>query len=180
MTADTHHSVTRRFGRAMGLVAVLALGALALSLVVPLAFGARPFTVLTSSMEPAISAGDVVVEERISPLDAGIGDVVTFKDHADQDRLITHRVQAVRRDGPFLWFVTRGDANNASERWRISAGGDLGRVLYRVPLVGHVAAFAGTWAGLLLLLLVPLSLLAVDELRRIWRPRGEEGIGEAV
>ena len=143
---------------------------LALAIAAPLAFGARPHTVLTGSMEPAIAAGDVVIDERIAPTAARVGDVVTFRDPEDQSRLITHRVRSIRREGSHLWFVTQGDANNTVERWRIAAGGELGRVAYTVPWVGHVAVLSQTPLGLALLLVVPLLLLGLDELARIWRP----------
>jgi signal peptidase len=159
--------------------AVVAVAAvLILAVALPLAFGARPHTVLTGSMEPTIAAGDVVIDARISPLDARVGDVITFRDPEDQSRLITHRVQRIRRSGSHLWFVTQGDANNTIERWRIAADGELGRVAYSVPWVGHVAVLAHTPWGLVLLLVVPLLLLAGDELLRIWRPRNGGAIGE--
>lgn len=179
MFVYSDRSIPSQLLSGVGWAVLLAAVALALSIAVPLAFGARPFTVLTGSMEPAIAAGDVVVEERISPLDAGPGDVVTFQDPEDEDRLITHRVQTVHRDGGTLLFVTQGDANNASERWTISPDGDLGRVLYVIPSIGHAAVLTHTPAGLLLLLFVPLLLWAIDELIRIWRPRDERAIGEA-
>ena len=50
------------------------------------------------------------------------------------------------------------------------ADGDLGRVIYTVPWVGHVAALSHTPLGLLIFLAVPLLLLGIDELVRIWRP----------
>jgi signal peptidase len=121
-------------------------------------------------MEPAIAAGDVVIDERISPTSARVGDVVTFRDPEDQSRLITHRVRGIRRQGAHLWFVTQGDANNTTEHWRIAAGGELGRVAYTVPWVGHVAVLSHTPLGLALFLIVPLLLLGLDELARIWRP----------
>jgi len=156
--------------RGVGWAALAVAALLALAIALPLAFGARPHTVLTGSMEPAIAAGDVVVEERIAPTAAAVGDVVTFRDPEDQGRLITHRVCGIRRAGSHLWFVTQGDANNTTERWRIAADGDLGRVAYTVPWVGHVAVLTSTSLGLVLLLAVPLALLAIDELVRIWRP----------
>lgn len=159
---------------------VAATAALALAIFGPLAFGDRPYTVLTGSMEPTISAGDVVIDERISPLQARVGDVVTFRDPEDQSRQLTHRVRSVRRRGSHLWFVTRGDANNAVERWRIAADGSLGRVLYTVPWVGHVAVLTRTPLGLALLVIVPLLLLALDELLKIWRPAEERAVREAL
>lgn len=160
----------RQLARGVGWATLAVAALLALAIALPLAFGARPHTVLTGSMEPAIAAGDVVVEERISPTAAAVGDVVTFRDPEDQGRLVTHRVRSIRRAGSHLWFVTRGDANNTTERWRIAADGDLGRVAYTVPWVGHVAVLTNTPLGLVLLLALPLALLAIDELVRIWRP----------
>ncbi|HEX5714205.1 MAG TPA: signal peptidase I [Solirubrobacterales bacterium] len=160
----------RPIGRGLGWAALAVAALLVAAIALPLAFGARPHTVLTGSMEPAISPGDVVIEERIAPSEARVGDVVTFRDPEDQSRLITHRVERVRRAGAHLWFVTRGDANNSAERWRIAADGDLGRVAYTVPWVGHAAVITRTPLGLVLLLIVPLLLLALDELLRIWRP----------
>jgi signal peptidase len=129
-------------------------------------------------MEPTISAGDVVIDARISPLDARVGDVVTFRDPEDQSKLITHRVKRIRRSGSHLWFTTQGDANNTTEHWRIAANGELGRVVYAIPWIGHVAVLTHTPWGLLLLVVAPLLLLAVDELVKIWRPRQGGAIGD--
>ena len=174
-------SIWRRLAGLAGW-AVLAAGvALALAIAGPLAFGDRPHTDLSGSMEPAISPGDVVIDEQIPPTAARVGDVVTFRDPEDQGKLLTHRVVKVRRAGSHFWFVTKGDANNTRERWRVAAGGEIGRVLYTVPWVGHVAVLARTPLGWALLVAVPLLLLAAEELVRIWRPRPRpRGEGDAI
>jgi signal peptidase len=158
--------------RVLAWILGITVAALALAIAGPLAFGARPYTVLTGSMESTISPGDVVVAERIGPPEAQAGDIVMFRDPADQERTITHRVQRVRRAGDHLWFVTRGDANDHGERWRIAADGQLGRVLYTVPAVGHVAVLAGR-IGPGLLLTIGVLLLVANELWLIWRPQRE-------
>ena len=164
-------SIWRRLAGLAGW-AVVAVGVvLALAIAGPLAFGDRPHTVLTGSMEPAISPGDVVIDEQIPPTAARVGDVVTFRDPEDQGRYLTHRVVGVRREGTHLWFVTQGDANNGREHWRVAADGEIGRVLYTVPWVGHVAVLARTPLGWALLVGVPLLLVCAEELLRIWRPR---------
>jgi len=170
----------RQVSHGVGWAALAAAVLLALAVALPLAVGDRPYTVLTGSMEPTIAAGDVVIDERISPVDAQVGDVVTFRDPEDQDKLITHRVQRIRRAGSHLWFVTQGDANNTTERWRIAADGELGRVVYTVPWVGHLAVLTHTPGGLLLILLVPLTLLGAEELRRIWCSADEQPPEEAA
>jgi signal peptidase I len=165
--------MARQIARGLGWAGLGVAALLVAAIALPLAFGARPQTVLTGSMEPAIAPGDVVIDERIEPTEARVGDVVTFRDPADQGKLITHRVQRIRRAGSHLWFITQGDANNTTERWRIAADGELGRVVYTVPWVGHAAVITHTPLGLLALLIVPLLLLALDELLRIWRPPRE-------
>jgi signal peptidase len=141
-----------------GLAAGVATG-LALAVVVLLALGYRGLTVLSGSMEPAFSAGDVVVQHEVAPRSIAIGDVVTFRDPQDGDRLITHRVRGVvERDGR-VEMITRGDANSRSERWSMPADGRLGRVVARVPHLGRALAWMrGGLARLALLLVVPAFL----------------------
>jgi signal peptidase I len=126
-------------------------------------------------MEPAISPGDVVIDESIKPWSAQVGQVVTFRDPEDQSKMLTHRVVAIHRVGDRLAFTTQGDANNTQEHWRVPIDGQIGRVAYVVPWVGHVAVLARTRLGWILLVGIPLLLLAAEELWRIWRPRPHEG-----
>jgi signal peptidase len=149
--------------------------AVALAVGLPHAFGYKSFTVMSGSMEPAIGTGAVVVERPIAPREARIGDVVTFKDPEGGERLITHRVTSVRVRGGTARFVTKGDANNAVERWSVPAEGSIGRVAYDVPQVGYAMAYAGGRHGRILLIVLPVLLLAAYELVRIWRPEREKG-----
>jgi signal peptidase len=159
-------------------LAVLAGGAIGLVLAAVALYpaGYRPFTVLSGSMEPAIGTGDVVVDSSIRPLDARVGDVVTFQDPQNQSRLITHRLRQVRARGGMAEMVTKGDANNTTERWSVPLDGRIGRVEYRVPLAGYALAWVNGKHGKLLLIALPAFLLGAYELVRIWRapPAREE------
>jgi signal peptidase len=132
-------------------------------------------------MEPTISPGDVVINEQIAPAEAQVGDIVTFRDPEQQSKLLTHRVVGMRRldDGRFA-FVTQGDANNTQEHWRVPADGQIGRVVYTVPWVGHIAVLAHSRLGWILLVGIPLLLIAGEELLRIWRPRRRPDEGGPV
>lgn len=158
-------------------VAGFAIG-IALALAAPLAFDARPLVVLSGSMEPALHTGDVSVVRSIAPLDARPGDIVTFRDPDNSKRLITHRVRDMRVQGDAVVFRTRGDANNVSERWRVPASGEIGRVMYRIPKLGWVLSYARSKGLFVLLLGGALALLLVLELTAIWRP--EEGDGDPL
>ena len=161
--------VARRLGSFL-LWTLTGLGAgLALALLIPLAFHGRPLMVMSGSMEPAIHTGDVVVARQVEPLDARPGDIVTFRDPKRGGLLVTHRVRSMRREGDKVQFVTKGDANNSSERWRVGIDERISRTLFRLPALGRVFAFGHTRTGLLALVLLPLLLLATLEIASIWR-----------
>lgn len=170
-------SALRPLGRFACWVTAGLVAGLVAAMVLPLAFGGRPYTVLSGSMEPAIAAGDLVVAQRVSPPDVRLGDVVTFEDPERGNRLTTHRVGGIWREGDKIEFVTRGDANNATERWRVASDGDVGRVAYKIPWIGNVTVLALRPLGFALMVALPLLLLAINELARIWRPPSAETEG---
>ncbi len=165
-------SITQQITKGVVWAIMVAGALLALLIAGPLALGDHPQTDLTGSMEPTISPGDVVINEQIAPAEAKVGDIVTFRDPEQQSKLITHRVVSMERlKGGRLAFVTQGDANNTQEHWRVPADGQIGRVAYTVPWVGNVAVFARTKPGMGLLIGIPLLLILIEEIMRIWRPR---------
>jgi signal peptidase len=170
-------SIPRRIATCIGWAIVVAGALLALLIAGPLVVGDHPHTDLSGSMEPAISPGDVVIDEGIAPWEAQVGDIVTFRDPQDLSKLLTHRVVSTTDKGSRIQFVTQGDANNTQEHWRVLATGEIGRVVYTVPWVGHIAVFARLKTGWLLLVGVPLLLILIEELVRIWRPRSRPGEG---
>lgn len=143
----------------------------------PLALGDRSFTMRSGSMTPAIDTGDVVVTEPISPLAARVGDIVTFRDPEGSGKLFSHRVQAIRPAGDVVHFVTRGDANTATERWTVPADGSLGKVVYTVPKIGYALVWTDTVPARIALIAIPALLLCWTGLTRIWRSEPEPAPG---
>jgi signal peptidase len=140
-----------------------------LALAVAKLAGYQTFTILSGSMEPAIATGDLVVDEPISAADARMGDVITFREPGTR-RLVTHRLVHKRIARDRAYMRTRGDANNAPERWSIPADGQVGRVAFRVPRGGYASTYVSRRDMQLVLLVVPALLLGILELVRIWRP----------
>jgi signal peptidase I len=151
-----------------------ALGAvlvLAAATTVPGVLGLQAFSVMSGSMEPALKTGGTVLDERIRPLDARPGDVVTFNDPNDHGRLITHRVRDVSVRGGDAHFVTKGDANAASERWKVPLDERIGRVAFHMPYVGYPRVWASGAIGRVaaVSLLILWALLALVD---VWRSPG--------
>ena len=146
----------------------------------PLA-GTRVLTVLSGSMSPTIDTGDAIVVRKIQPVDLRVGDVITFRDPADDTRLITHRLRSLRLQGNTAHAVTKGDANTGMERWTIRRDGDVAVVRHRLPKLGFVLQWMRSRPGRLALIVLPALLLCGFELRRIWRPSaGGPGIAGHV
>lgn len=130
-------------------------------------------TVVSGSMEPNIRVGDMVLNRSVGPLQAKPGDVISFRDPANMHRIITHRVQRVRVEGLRAKFVTKGDANEASERWQVPIDGTIGQVELRIPKVGYALNFVRSPVGRIGFLALPALLLAASLLIAIWRPEAE-------
>src|SRR5690554_6489189 len=116
------------------LMTALLLGVLALVaavVVVPKAVDGAALTVLTGSMEPTYSPGDMIVVRGVADADreVQVGDPVTFQPVSDDPALITHRVVAKSFSSNGTSFVTRGDANGADDE-PIVAGQIKGVVMY--------------------------------------------------
>jgi signal peptidase I len=154
---------------AIWLVLGIALG-LAVATTAPSLFDYRTFNVLTGSMEPGIGVGAVVVDEPIRPDEARPGQVVTFPDPSNHSRLLTHRVQSMSvRDGR-AYVVTKGDANDAVERWNVPVSDEIGRVAFVAPKLGYARQWAAGLGGRIVVV-VAVALWGLAALRDIWRPR---------
>ncbi len=177
------HPLRRVLRWAGGTAAVLVL-ALALAVaVVPALAGARPLTVLSGSMEPALPVGSTVVV-RSEPVEGiAVGDVVTFTDREEgggETRVVTHRVIEVR---PGPEFVTMGDANNAPDQGVVLAADVLGVQWYHVPYVGllreRLLTPPGVFFGLGAVLLGVAVHLLVPRTRSVPRPRRSRSATES-
>ncbi|MDR1815890.1 MAG: signal peptidase I [Clostridiales Family XIII bacterium] len=110
-------------------------------------FGYRFYHVLTTSMEPqaggpagGFRAGDIIVVKRMAPEEIRPGDIITFTPGDDPRVSLTHRVVRTldEYDGQRgLWFVTKGDANNA-EDIPTPAERVVGRKVLAIPKAGLV------------------------------------------
>jgi signal peptidase I len=118
----------------LGLILLLAL----VVIVVPKIAGATPMTILTSSMEPTLPPGTLIVVKPTPINKIGIGDVLTYQIRSGDPAVVSHRVIGVSSvsDGTFT-FVTKGDNNDQADLAVIEAQ-VKGTVWYSVPWLGYV------------------------------------------
>lgn len=129
----------------------------------PNVLGYQLKTVLSGSMEPAFKTGSVIAVKPLDPEDKSklkTGSVITFME--SEDKLITHRIQKVVKNGSQVSYITKGDNND---------GEDLNPVLpenvmaeytgVTVPYAGYLIHYATTKAGSALILIIPGILLMI-------------------
>lgn len=112
-------------------------------------------TVLSNSMRPTFSAGDLVVTGPVLTSSLRVGDVITFI-QPGSNRPLIHRITSLQ-DGV---IATRGDANSVDDPWHLTlTGTTANRLVAVVPYLGWLTGLqrpalllAGALVGLLILL----------------------------
>ncbi|WP_240373977.1 signal peptidase I [Bacillus piscicola] len=123
---------------------------------VPSIFGYHPLTVLSNSMQPAFSAGDMVLTKEVDPETIEQGDIITYRDKRDQ--IITHRVIEKVTEEETV-FQTQGDNNNVADDYQVMPDQVMGVVDFTIPKGGYVAQFLGSPLGMVIFIVIPLFTL---------------------
>lgn len=136
------------------LVAVVVLAAV--SLVLLRVMGYQVFNVVSGSMEPTYSVGDLIYVKSVDPDAVEVGDPITFV--LNENLVVaTHRV--IRIDAENRHFYTKGDANETADAAPVHFNNLIGVPKFSIPKLGCVSDFVqhppGTYiaigAGLMLL-----------------------------
>ena len=121
--------------------------------------GFHCYTVISGSMEPKYSVGDLLYVKKVDPGSVQVGDPITFV--LNEDLVVaTHRV--VRIDAENQCFYTKGDANEIEDQDPVHFNNIIGVPRFSIPLLGYVSDFVqnppGTYItigiGILLIILV--------------------------
>jgi signal peptidase len=125
-------------GISAGILA-LTLGLAALVIGLPTAVGGMPLTVLSASMEPAYSPGDLIVVKPTPAQDIQVGEVITYQVRSGDPTRITHRVIARSTTAAGTTsFRTQGDANAAPDDQLVTEIQVLGTIWYHLPGLGWI------------------------------------------
>jgi signal peptidase len=94
--------------------------------------------VLTGSMEPAISPGDIIITTPITRKEPKIGDVVAYEAkrfNGENVAVFSHRIiSGDLQNG----FVVKGDANKSPDNQKPKAPDILGVVIFVIPFLGNI------------------------------------------
>ena len=118
----------------------------------PMPFGIGAAVVLSGSMEPSLSVGDLILVKKSDELKTG--EMVVYQ---SGHSLIVHRIMEL--DGDMV--VTKGDANNANDK-PFERNQIKGIVVMRIPRIGKILQLLKTPLGALAALAAVICLTEVS------------------
>lgn len=119
--------------------------------------GLQVFNVISGSMEPTYSVGDLLYVKTVDPDSVRVGDPITFVLNEDL-AVATHRVVAV--DSVNRQFTTKGDANESEDARPVHFNNLVGVPVFAIPLLGYVSAYIQSPPGMYVAIAFGVLLLA--------------------
>lgn len=120
--------------------------------------GLQVFHVVSPSMEPTYSEGDLIYVKTVDPDSVKVGDPITFV--LNEDLVVaTHRVVAI--DSENRQFTTKGDANKTEDAAPVHFNNLIGVPVFSIPLLGYVSAYIQSPPGMYVAIGFGVALLGI-------------------
>ena len=120
--------------------------------------GYQCYTVISGSMEPEYSVGDLLYVKKVDLKNIEVGDPITFI--LNEDLVVaTHRV--VRVDAENQRFYTKGDANEIEDSEPVHFNNLIGVPQFAIPKLGYVSDFVQSSPGMYITIAVGAVLLVL-------------------
>ena len=126
-------------------------------------------------MVPNYTVGDTLLVKEVPIEEIKIGDAVTYKgeDKTVKDKIITHRVEKIERDGGELKFHTKGIANNIEDPI-VYEHQILGKVTHKFIILSLFGKIAYNVYLLFIFITIPLAVLITIEIVKVSKLSDEE------
>jgi signal peptidase I len=129
----------------------------------------RAVTVLSGSMRPTFSPGDMVA---VAPEPVGavrVGQVISYQVPTGAHQVETHRIVKILQGGAHPVIQTQGDANNWPDPWTAKLEGKTAwRLVAVVPHLGYLVNWLRSGSLRMVAIIIAPSLLALLLLSEIW------------
>jgi signal peptidase len=120
-----------------------------------------------TSMEPTITASDIVVVNAVDSASPELGDIISYCHYlecGDEPVVITHRIVGFSNDG----YRTKGDAYDVADSYVVKPEDIVGIMRLKIPYLGGLPRFASTSKGLIMLVIIPAVIVITSEIYSIF------------
>lgn len=120
--------------------------------------GFRVFNVVSGSMEPAYSVGDLIYVKEVDVTEIKVKDPITF---VMNENLVvaTHRVERIEEKDGELYFYTKGDANKDPDQSPVHYKNVIGVPIFAIPYLGYVSDYIQNPPGMYVAIAVGVLLI---------------------
>ncbi len=150
------------------------------SMCVPHGMWCAGWASLDHPFERTLHTGDLILIQGINPADLNVNypnsDIIVFHRPTNPNELIVHRIISKQEINGTLYFKTKGDGNGnkwpetpayGSDTWTGYPNGVpqelvIGKVIMRVPWVGHLALLMRASVGIPLVIFAIVLLVIVE------------------
>jgi len=149
-------------------IIIISLVIIAILLIVsifPITGNIKFLIVQSGSMMPEIKMGSIIMVKPAK--EYKIGDIITFSGMTKTQELTTHRVHDIKVIEGKPIYITKGDANNASDRREIKKNEIIGKVFFNIPYLGYAVDFARKPLGFALIIIIPATAIIGGEIKKI-------------
>lgn len=117
-------------------------------------FGYKAYIITSTSMEPSINLGDVVITRKCKEDKLQTGDIITFK---TENEIITHRILKIEDNGLLpKTYITKGDNNNIEDIEKVTYSNIEGKSVIIIPYLGKIIMIIDNKIIILIIVLIIL------------------------
>ena len=175
-TAHTEKSTLKKVWDITSTVLVGIVVLIALFLMGAKVLGYRVFTVISGSMEPVYSVGDLIYVKEVDPNTVKVGDDITFV--VNQDLVVaTHRVIEIDKEKGE--FRTQGVANDTPDAKPVEFENVIGVPVFAIPYIGYVSDWIQHPPGLYITIALGILFAVLVFLPDFAKPKKEEETAES-
>ncbi len=127
--------------------------------------GYRIFVVATGSMVPKYNVGDVLLSKEIAPENIKVGDdiVYTGKEGSFKDKVVTHQVISVEKDGENYRIITKGIANTKEDP-EITQNEVMGKIKCKLDVLTFLQKMISNNYVFYFVIFVPIVLITFKQI----------------
>jgi len=133
-----------------------------------------------------LHVGDLIIVQGVDPEDIyaapyPYGDIIVFHEPLGDDTLIVHRAVDRKVEDDKIFFKQEGDGNGPGTGSWIPADCVVGKVILRIPWIGHVALFLHNSSGIFIIIILIVILVIVEFVIPVFsREKAEVDSGEKM
>ncbi len=108
-------------------------------------FKYEPIAILSNSMNPTFSRGDVAIFKKVDKLSIQKITKNSILIYQINNKYIAHRVVDILYENDNIYYITKGDANNTTDTYKVPINDVKGIYLFHIKFIGYPTIWLHEW-----------------------------------